>query len=252
MHLKNIRIKGLTKNKRNRKTMELNAIIEVNSSQNNTTTKKPVKVERDYSECKPGHFEAQFLEKTGLNFNEFYKKYYSKLVWKISQMNITSLDAEDIANRAFIQSLNKIEMYNPQYNFSTWLFDIAKKMAYQYKKDSSRMIAVDVMSEDSDSDEAYNPIQGYLIHKTADDYYHNLDNEVLLQKKYKATLKEISKLDPKYRTIIELCDIHGKTYNEICDALGVNLQTVKNSLHHGRMKLEKNLREHFDLLQENY
>jgi RNA polymerase sigma factor (sigma-70 family) len=213
--------------------MELNATIEVNSSTNSDEVSKT-------------HYEDLFRQKTGKDFNTFYNKYYTKLVWKITQMNINTLDAEDIANRAFMQSLNKIEMYNPEYNYSTWLFDIAKKMAFQFKKDESRMIMVEMSNDDSDGEDGFDPVHGYITHKIADDYTKNVSYEKIMQLKYKETLKAISKLDSKYRKIIELSDIQGKSYNEICDILGdelgttakQRLQTVKNRLHHGRIKVE--------------
>lgn len=198
-------------------------------------------------------FEAQFYERTGKQFNDFYAKYHTKLVWQIQKMNINSIDAEDLSNRAFMQALEKIHMYDPQYNFSTWVFDIGKKMAYQYKKDEKkREILVDMTSENSDDEMSnYDPIQNYLRSKM-DSVREDSDTHHMLNLKYKETLKEISKLDPKYRQIIELSDIQGRTYNEICEELNIDLQTVKNRLHHGRLRLEKILKDKFKYITANY
>lgn len=242
--------------------MELQAVLEVNSTQINSvpTVQKPVSTKS---------YEQQFLEKTGKDFNTFYAKYYKKLVWIIQQMNINSIDAEGLTNDAFMQALNKIEMYNPQYHFSTWLFDIGKKMAYQYKKDQKkREILVDTNGDGSDEDDnTYDPVQNYLrtkIDSSQEEYNsHNISNI-----KYAETLKEIANLDPKYKRIIELSDIQGKSYNEICEIMGEelgsaegktkeqvyaqHLQTVKNRLHHGRLRLEKALEEKFAVIEELY
>lgn len=56
-----------------------------------------------------------FKESTGLNFNEYYTKYYPKLAYTIGKFNINSIDAEAIANEAFMRSLEKIDQYNPKY-----------------------------------------------------------------------------------------------------------------------------------------
>ena len=237
--------------------MELKATIEIN---NTPTSQVSIKKEKKIYPVRTVSYEQIFFDKTGKNFNEFYDKYYEKLVWSIEKMNLNHIDAEDIANQGFMRALDKIEQYNPEYNFSTWLFDITKKIAFQYMKDSKKMIAVDINGTEDSDNEDYSALNGYIVHKLADDYYHNFENEIQLSKKYTETLREISKLDPKYRTIIELSDIQGKSYNEICEHLGnelgstyeQRLQTVKNRLHHGRKKLEKTLSDKFKHIQKNY
>lgn len=232
--------------------MELQVIV---TQATTNSQKTQATVERSIS------YEQQFREKTGKDFNVFYSKYYTKLVWIIQRMNINSIDAEGLANDAFMQSLNKIEMYNPQYHFSTWLFDIGKKMAYQYKKDQKKLaICVDMSSgESNDEDNVYDPVQAFLKNKI-DTYDTDISTQKLMNLKYNETLKEISNLNPKYKRIIELSDVQGKTYNEICEILGDDLgttpeqrlQTVKNRLHHGRIKLENNLKTRFSLIEQNY
>lgn len=209
------------------------------------------------------NWKQNFFDKTKKDFDEYYTKYYPKLVWYISKMNIDKLDSEDIVNQAFMQSLEKIHQYNPIYQYSTWLFTIAKKMAYQYKKDMAKTIVVDMNTDSSDEDSNYDSVQSYLKLKmdtARDTYEETMEYHTKSHIKYAETMKEIMKLDVKYRTIIELSDIEGKTYNEICDILGdqlgktpeQKLQTVKNRLHHGRLRLEKNLKEKFDLIEQQY
>jgi len=225
--------------------MELEALVEVNSvAINNVQSVQSVHTKS---------FEQQFLEKTGHDFNKFYAKYYLKLVWIIQRMNINKIDAEDITNQAFMQALHKIEKYNPQYHFSTWLFDIGKKMGYQYKKDEKKLpICVDTNDKGGDEDDQnYDPVQRYLKSKM-DSMQDDFNTQHMTSLKYKETLREISKLDPKYRRILELSDIQGKTYNQICEILGIELQTVKNRLHHGRLRLENNLKDLFKHIEANY
>lgn len=223
--------------------MELETMVEVNSTKINTV--------QIVQPAQNKTFEQIFFDKTGKDFNTFYKHYYNKLVWTIQRMNINSIDAEDLTNQAFMQALRKIEMYNPQYHFSTWLFDIGKKMAYQFKKDEKkREMCVDTTASNDDGNE-FDAVQHYLRSKM-DNVEEEYNTQNITAVKYNETLREISKLDPKYRRIIELSDIQGKTYNEICDILGIELQTVKNRLHHGRIKLEKNLVDRFKEIELNY
>lgn len=200
-------------------------------------------------------YEKAFEKKTGKKFNVFYKMYYPKLVWLIRKINIDQLDAEDIANQAFMKSLEKIEMYNPQWHFSTWLFDIGKNMAYQYKKQSARTICVESISEDSEVDIDFGSQSGLKFYINAitkvDDSDEKSQYDRVSDRKYKLTLKAISGLKDKYKTVINLCDIQGKSYTEITEITGLPMQTVKNRLHHGRLKLEEELKSKFNWINEH-
>jgi RNA polymerase sigma-70 factor (ECF subfamily) len=192
------------------------------------------------------NYEQIFQEKTGQSFNKFYNKYYTKLVWQLRKLNITDLDAQGLANDAFMQSLEKIEQYNPAYNFSTWLFTVGRNLALQFKKDNSKIILVDT-SDNTQEDKAVSGMNYYLNMKI-DNSTEVIENQNITLKKYDIALKNIASLDVKYREYIELCDIQGKSYDEICDLLGVELQTVKNRLHHGRKKIELQTQKQFKQL----
>lgn len=216
---------------------------------------------KELREPKTLSYEEKFKKVTNQDFNSFYKKYYPKLVWQVQRMNINVIDAEDLANRAFIQSIDKIDQYNPEYNFSTWLFTTGKNMAYKFKKDNARTVLVDTNSTGSDNDDsvAFDAIQ-YHQNIKMDNVGEDLESQNITELKAYETLKEIEKLGPKYKTIIELCDIEGFSYNDIVDLMGrelgttpeLQLQTVKNRLFHGRTKLEKNLRRKFNYICENH
>lgn len=228
--------------------MKIEALVEINVPNSNQS--KMIKREKPQQQTpiRTNSYEKIFQEKTKKDFNEFYKKYYPKLVWKIKSMNITPLDAEDIANQAFMRALDKIDTYDPQWNFSTWLFHIGRNMGYLYKKNQNKHIFIDIESTNEDE---WTPLQTHLQHKTIDTSAEDHEYEDRLSKKYKLSLREISHLPEKYKYIIELCDIQGKTYNEIVEITNLPLQTVKNRLFHGRLKLEDSLKEKFKYIQEN-
>lgn len=209
-------------------------------------------------------YEQKFESVTGQNFNKFYNKYFPKLVWKIQSLNINKLDAEDLANMAFIQSVDKIDQFDPEsknskYNpekpeeqFGTWLFIIGINLGRKFKKDNSKTLIVDINDNSSSEDDYANNAMQYYINAKIDELDIDLDSQNITRLKYIETLKEIEKLGPKYKTVIKLCDIDGHSYNEICDMLGMNLQTVKNRLFHGRTKIQNNLQKKFDYITDHY
>lgn len=194
-------------------------------------------------------FTKIFKEKTGKEFDTYYEKYYPKLTWTIKRLNINDIDAESIANEAFIRSLEKIEQYKPEYQYSTWLFNIGKNIAYKFKKDEAKTVCVDISKSNVDEDGA--SFQ-YYLNTQIDETNNNESYEDIHSIKYEETLKEISDLSPKYKDIIEMCDIYGLTYNQIVDETGESLQTIKNRLHHGRKKIKNKLKNKFEYIFDSY
>lgn len=205
----------------------------------NTSNSKEVKSTNKYEEI--------FKEKTGKEFNKFYAHYYPKLVWLVRKININELDAEAIANFSFMKSLEKIEQYDNRWHYSTWLFNIAKMEAYAYKNKAKKTVLIDSISNDSEMDfGAESALNYYVIAKTSiDDSLEKKEYDKLLQSKYKLTLSAITRLKDKYKEVITLCDIQGKTYEDISNITGLPMQTVKNRIHHGRIKLENELAPRF-------
>ena len=195
-------------------------------------------------------FRKIFKEKTGRDFNEYYTKFYPKLTYIIERFNMNHIDAESIANEAFVRSLEKIEQYNPEYQFSTWLFNIGKNMAYKFLRDRAKEISVDT-SQGSNNDEETAGFQ-YHLNAQIDETNHSESYENVHKIKYEETLKEISNLPEKYKHIIEMCDIYGMSYNQIVEESGESLQTVKNRLHHGRKRIQNKLKVKFEHIIENY
>lgn len=205
----------------------------------NTSNSKEVKQTNNYEEI--------FKEKTGKEFNKFYAHYYPKLVWLVRKINICELDAEAIANYSFMKSLEKIEQYDNRWHYSTWLFNIAKMEAYAYKNKAKKTILIDSLSNDNDMNfGAESALNYYINAKTSiDDSLEKKEYDKLLQSKYKLTLSAITRLKDKYKEVITLCDINGKTYEDIVNITGLPMQTVKNRIHHGRIKLEEELSSKF-------
>lgn len=223
--------------------MEIEALVEINVP----NSKQSQMIKRETTSKKPANYEKIFKQKTGKNLNEFYQKYFPKLVWQIKSMSIDTAEAEDIAQEAFIRAFEKIDTYDPQWHFSTWLFTLGKNMGRQFKK-SKKMVFVDI---EATNDEDWTPLQTHIQHKTIDNSLDNVEYEERLSKKYTLTLKEISGLPDKYKHIIELSDIQGKSYNEIAEITSLPLQTVKNRIFHGRLKLDDALKGKFKWIHDN-
>lgn len=181
--------------------------------------------------------EAEFFNKTNMVFNVFYKNYYPKLYWYILKIVRDPDQAKDVVNVAFMQSLNKIDSYNPEYNFSTWLFNIAQKYAFTHLKEKAKFFSID--EKDEDGNTLLNYFESKIESKSVE------DNQIIMTK-YKYMIKQIDLLPEKYRRVIVMRELDNLSYEEINEALGIGLQNVKNQIRNGRIKLQGMVKEYFD------
>lgn len=68
------------------------------------------------------------------------------------------------------------------------------------------------------------------------------EESLVAQQQMKAIEQLISRLGEKQRTIIQLRDIEGKTYQEIADILQISVSDVKVNLFRARQKLREELK----------
>jgi RNA polymerase sigma-70 factor, ECF subfamily len=190
----------------------------------------------------PNTFEEQFKEKTGMEFNSYYKTYKPKLQWYVNNIVKDEAAAQDVSTEAFMRALTLIERYNPDYQFSTWLFRIANKMALQYLKDHRFEFSMDAERDNGTS----------LGDTLA--YFEDEDElrQMKVKMKYDVMIEQMNKLEPKYKTVLEMREIQKMAYQEIADALGANLSTVKNHIHQGRNILQKKTAKTYRVIDEMY
>lgn len=53
-------------------------------------------------------------------------------------LNGTGVDPDDVAQEAIWKAISRRELYNPKYRFSTWVYIIARRTAYDHVRNSRR------------------------------------------------------------------------------------------------------------------
>jgi RNA polymerase sigma factor (sigma-70 family) len=191
--------------------------------------------------------ELLFVERTGKDFNFFYKKYYPKLLYYTSRMaqsaKVDVTNAEDVSTEAFITAFEKIDKYHQDKSqFSTWLFTIAKNLMLQVIKNEQKTISLDVPV-----DEEGTTMKEFLEDEESEQYVHDL-----IQMKADIMLQKISQLKQPYKNVIEMREIKGMAYKDIADELGKNLSTIKSQIRNGRAILISETSREFQVLDERY
>src|SRR5574344_2115469 len=87
--------------------------------------------------------ERLFEERTGFNFQNFYKIYKPKLTWHITKFTKNPEIAEDHVEDAFIQALLNIETYKRPdeggAQVNTWIYKIAENIVKKSFKDNEKL-----------------------------------------------------------------------------------------------------------------
>lgn len=192
------------------------------------------------------HFEKQFAEITGLNFDQFYREHKPKLIWFLSHYTKDKITAEDFADEAFIQGLRKLDTYNKERSqIHTWIYKIAENIVKKEFKDQQKMRTV---SMDKPIDDENLKLSDFIKqYDSSDDDYQDMINH----KKAEMVKDAIDKLPEKYRTVLEMRELDGMAYKEISETLNINLSTIKSQISKGRQLVIKKVQSKFNYINEN-
>lgn len=156
-----------------------------------------------------------FRERTGKDFTELYKKYYPKLIYYTSKICNDVQKAEDISTDSFITALQKIHKYDiEKAQFSTWLFTIARNIAFQDIKIENRSISLDIEFDD----------EGTTMKDFIQEQESNEGEHVIYAQKADIIKGYISGLKEPYKSVIRMREIDKMTYKDIAIDMGSDVE----------------------------
>lgn len=150
-------------------------------------------------------------------FTQLLDIYWNEVYGFMLKKTENESDAEDITIDAFSKAFSKIDQYNPEYQFNTWLISIAKNAHIDLvrKRKHTRP-----MQFNDDGQAAYLIIDES---PTAEDNLINEQNLSIL-------LRFIKELKPAYQEVIQLRYFQEMSYQEISNQLDEPLSNVKIKL----------------------
>ena len=153
----------------------------------------------------------------------------------------------EVLSQTFISIWEKIDQYKTKYNFSTWVYAIAKNEALGQIRIKNKTLSHDKLTENhSRVLKMYSPIDSLeteVIGPTG---------ENLIQQLYDASLNAINNLREPYKTVMIERQINGKQLQKIADELGWNTSTVKTRLRKARKDIAASLEKNYPDLVEAY
>ena len=157
-------------------------------------------------------------------YAELLGRYRDAIYFMLLKMVNNPIDAEDLTIEAFGKAFKNISQYIPNFAFSTWLFKIATNNCIDFiRKKRAATISLDHGSDDPDT-------TSVTIQSDTPDPEASLIND----QKIKLLREVVSKLKPRYRTLVELRYFKEYSYEEISKELELPIGTVKAQLFRAR------------------
>ena len=127
-------------------------------------------------------------------------------------------DAEDITIETFSKAFDKIQTYNPEFQFNTWLIAIAKNVHIDLLRKKKSSLFVEIAED-----------QGKHAHNVADSS-PTVEDKIITEQNLSQLLQYIKELKPHYQEVIHLRYFQELSYQEIANQLGEPLNNVKVKL----------------------
>lgn len=127
-------------------------------------------------------------------------------------------DAEDITIQTFSKAFDKLDTYNPDYQFNTWLIAISKNLHIDLVRKSKAQQA-ERSTDISDGD----------FYEVIDDS-PSVEDRIIMEQNLAKLLRDIKKLKPHYQEVINLRYFQELSYKEISEEIGEPINNIKIKL----------------------
>lgn len=179
---------------------------------------------------------AAVLDGSEAAFGALVDRYKDRLFRLLSRYCRDHVECEDLAQDVFLKVFRKLDTFQQESAFFTWLYRIAVNTATDHlSRAGSRRLrlvedsVLDLGERDRDAESPSAPLEA-----------SELAN---------ATRTILGKLPEKYRTILILREYEDLSYTEISEVLQCNIGTVESRLFRARQRFKEALeRDHPDLV----
>ncbi len=176
-------------------------------------------------------------------FEKIYDAFQPKLHRYLARL-VGEDEAEDLTQEVFIKVSLALKYFRGESQLSTWIYRIATNAALdRLRSPSFQWITQNGLSDDSieageaevDDRDAWTGEKKPLV-----------ERQLVRKEMNECIQSHIERLPENYRTVLALSEWQGLRNNEIAEALGITLDTVKIRLHRGKEKLKEELETHCD------
>jgi RNA polymerase sigma-70 factor (ECF subfamily) len=161
-----------------------------------------------------------------LSFQLLVERYQDRLFGLTRHYTRSAVEIEDIVQEAFLKAYRRLDTFQQQSSFSTWLYRIAVNTALDFLKRCGRSPVRAV--EDPETAPESRP-----VHVSAPDARMEREEVARITHEVLLELPEI------FRTVIVLREFEGRAYQDIADILGISIGTVESRLFRARARFKE-------------
>lgn len=149
------------------------------------------------------------------------------------RMTGDSQTAEDLTQETCLRAYKAFDSFEEGTNYQAWIFRIMSNLCTDHLRRQARAPFIDWDCEEASATRAR-----YCSDEERPDVQ-------LLRKTFRGdAFKAMARLSPEVRLVVSLALVEGFTYQEIADAAGCPVGTVRSRLNRGRQQLQKDLKEY--------
>ena len=150
-------------------------------------------------------------------FNFLLDKFWNDVYAFQLKRTENEIDAEDISIQTFSKAFDKINTYNEDYKFKTWLITISKN------------IHIDLVRKQKKSIRNTSKENHHHYYDIVDDS-PTPEDKIITEQNLANLLRDIKKLKPHYQEVINLRFFQELSYKEISEKLDEHMNNVKVKL----------------------
>ena len=174
---------------------------------------------------------ADFTHGSTGAFREVYTRFRKPIQRLVSSRIKNSDVVEEIVQETFLKVFRYREHYNPKYEFSTWIWTIAKNLTLDYLT-RSRGDPLDSKTAQESENELQNIVSDQKGIET-----------ILFERAERRTLFKMLKRLPKLqRRALLMRVLQGCSYDEIANSLKLSLSAVKSLIYRGKTTLQSSIK----------
>jgi RNA polymerase sigma-70 factor (ECF subfamily) len=170
-------------------------------------------------------------------FDQIVDLYSERLYSHIARLVHDPIEAEDIAQEAFIRAFKNLPGFRGASTFQTWLYRIAGNVAIDSARRRKRRGSISSLDTPLDTE------GGSVAREPEDRDEPGPECSLEVDELRRQVQQAIGKLSPKLRRVIVLYELQGLSYEEITVLDGCPLGTVKSRLFNARNSLKVIIQE---------
>jgi RNA polymerase sigma-70 factor, ECF subfamily len=197
-------------------------------------------------QAEPPHPDLELVERAKAGdtaaFEQLVRQYERQIFRTAQHITQNREDAEDITQDVFFKAFQKLDQFQGNSKFSTWLVRIAvnESLMRLRKRKTSKTVSMD---QDVQTDEGSIPRDFAEWRPNPEQNYSQSELAEILR-------KTIAGLPPGFRTVFTLRDIENLSTEETAEALGLSVPAVKSRLLRARLQLRERLSRYFRKTKE--